>query len=50
MSFQAAYTPAEVSAALGLRYGFKGRMAGVDYVLAVYKRDIAATDAEPAIS
>jgi 2-polyprenyl-3-methyl-5-hydroxy-6-metoxy-1,4-benzoquinol methylase len=37
MSFQAAYTPAEVSAALGSRYGFKGRMAGVNYLLAVYK-------------
>lgn len=46
MSFQAAYTPAEVSAALGLHYGFKGRMAGVDYVLVAYKRDGAATDGD----
>jgi len=37
MSFQAAYTPAEVSAVLGTRYGFKGRVSGVNYLLAVYK-------------
>ena len=37
MSFQAAYTPAEVSAVLGERYGFKGRMAGMNYLLAAYK-------------
>ncbi len=37
MSFQAAYTPAEVSKVLGSRYGFKGRVAGINYMLAVYK-------------
>jgi len=37
MSFQAAYTPAEVSAALGSGFGFKGRMAGLNYLLAIYK-------------
>ncbi len=37
MSFQAAYTPAEVSAVLGERYGFKGRMASMNYMLAAYK-------------
>lgn len=37
MSFQAAYTPEEVSSVLGTRYGFKGRMAGVNYLLAIYK-------------
>jgi 2-polyprenyl-3-methyl-5-hydroxy-6-metoxy-1,4-benzoquinol methylase len=37
MSFQAAYTPAEISQALGSRYGFKGRIAGVNYLLVAYK-------------
>ncbi|MAF84105.1 MAG: hypothetical protein CL797_08385 [Chromatiales bacterium] len=37
MSFQAAYTPAEVSAVFGERYGFKGRMSGMNYLLAAYK-------------
>jgi len=37
MSFQAAYTPAEISQTFGLRYGFKGRMAGVNYLLVAYK-------------
>jgi len=37
MSFQAAYTPAEVAQTIGVRYGFKGRMAGQNYLLAAYK-------------
>lgn len=37
MSFQAAYTPAEVSQALGSRFGFKGKMAGVNYLLVAYR-------------
>jgi 2-polyprenyl-3-methyl-5-hydroxy-6-metoxy-1,4-benzoquinol methylase len=38
MSFQAAYTPAEVAAALGPDYAFKGKMAGVNYLLVVNKK------------
>jgi len=37
MSYQAAYTPEEVSRVLGTRYGFKGRMASQNYLLAIYK-------------
>jgi len=37
MSFQAAYTPAELAEVLGHRYGFKGRMAGFNYLFAIYK-------------
>jgi len=38
MSFQAAYTPAEVATALGPDYVFKGRMAGVNYLLVANKK------------
>lgn len=37
MSFQAAYTPAEVAEVFGSRYGFKGRTASINYLLAAYK-------------
>ena len=37
MSFQAAYTPAEIAAELGAQYGFKGRMAGLNYLLSIYR-------------
>jgi hypothetical protein len=38
MSFQAAYTIAEVATALGPDYVFKGRMAGVNYLLVVNRK------------
>ncbi|HJP39673.1 MAG TPA: hypothetical protein QF499_11185 [Gammaproteobacteria bacterium] len=34
---RAAYTPAEIATVLGGRYGFKGKMASMNYLLAVYK-------------
>ena len=37
MSFNAAYTPAELADAFGGRYGFKGRMAGLNYIFAAYR-------------
>jgi 2-polyprenyl-3-methyl-5-hydroxy-6-metoxy-1,4-benzoquinol methylase len=37
MSFQAAYTPEELSAALGEKYRFKGKLASFNYVFGVYK-------------
>ncbi|HHQ13467.1 MAG TPA: hypothetical protein ENK16_00410 [Chromatiales bacterium] len=37
MSFNAAYTPAELAEAFGGRYGFKGRMAGVNYLFTAYR-------------
>jgi len=37
MSFQAAYTPTEVAQVFGSRYGFKGRMSGINYLLVAYK-------------
>jgi len=37
MSFQAAYTPEELAEAFRDRYGFKGRMAGLNYIFAIYK-------------
>lgn len=44
MSFQAAYTPAEISHAFGSRYGFKGRMSGVNYLLVAYKLNSDRSD------
>jgi 2-polyprenyl-3-methyl-5-hydroxy-6-metoxy-1,4-benzoquinol methylase len=41
MSFQAAYTPAEIAQALGSRYAFKGRMSGLNYILAAYRKTAA---------
>jgi len=38
MSFQAAYTPAEIAAALGSRYAFRGGMAEINYLLVAYKK------------
>lgn len=38
MSFQAAYTPAEVALALGPDYQFQGKMAGVNYLLVASRK------------
>lgn len=43
MSFNAAYTPAEVADVLGKGYGFKGRTASINYLLAAYKLPTGAT-------
>lgn len=42
MSFQAAYTPAEIARTLGPGYAFKGRMSGLNYILAAYRKTAAA--------
>ncbi|MGI9342148.1 MAG: class I SAM-dependent methyltransferase [Gammaproteobacteria bacterium] len=42
MSFQAAYTPAEIAQTLGSAYAFKGRMSGLNYILAAYRKTAAS--------